>query len=165
MRDAPIEANKMYRRGCLEVYRVTNPNDGRFDINAMPAAIAAAKAVEVKGDNKRGRSSQAADEDDEDSDIDVMQPVEVSLICSLTNAEFVEPVKNSKCGHTYSKEAILQHITTGKKGAVGCPMIGCRGVVSSKTLVPDLDMERELTRAAKNKKRRERAKEAAFEEL
>ena len=39
-----------------------------------------------------------------------MGRVERSIICPLTRQTMVEPVKNSSCGHTYSKEGIYIYI-------------------------------------------------------
>ncbi|KAG7361232.1 zinc-finger MIZ type domain containing protein [Nitzschia inconspicua] len=51
---------------------------------------------------------------------------EVALKCPLTAVLMEDPVKNKFCGHSYSREAIMNHIrfSGGRKKCV-CPVAGC----------------------------------------
>jgi hypothetical protein len=72
-----------------------------------------------------------------------------ALKCPLTGTLLEDPVKNSVCGHAYSKAAILDHLRRAK-GKV-CPMVGCHNRrVTMDQLVPDL----ELTQLVRRHKRR-----------
>jgi hypothetical protein len=71
------------------------------------------------------------------------------LKCPLTGTLLEDPVKNSVCGHAYSKAAILDHLSRAR-GKV-CPMVGCQNrQVTTEQLVPDL----ELTQLVRRYKRR-----------
>ncbi|KAK8797116.1 hypothetical protein WA158_004326 [Blastocystis sp. Blastoise] len=62
-----------------------------------------------------------------------------SMLCPITKEIMVQPLKNTTCGHTYSKEGILALL--GRNGAVPCPVAACKSVVTKQTLVPDEEME------------------------
>ncbi|CAM9509251.1 unnamed protein product [Ectocarpus fasciculatus] len=89
---------------------------------------------------------------DDDDDIMVPNDNRVSLKCPLTSSTFVDPVKNTVCGHTYGKKAILNHIRVGtKNGAnsdgVSCPVAACNHKVLKANLAPDKDMMRRVSAA------------------
>jgi hypothetical protein len=78
-----------------------------------------------------------------------------ALVCPLTTATVEEPVKNSECGHVYSKSAVTEYVQRKKKRgeALICPVVGCNKVL--KDLEDDPETRRALQKAAqgKNKKR------------
>lgn len=80
----------------------------------------------------------------EEDDITVTLNVE-SFICPITQATFIQPVKNQKCGHSYSKAAIEQLINSSKsRSFVVCPVSGCQCRIVLKNLVPDIKLEKRL---------------------
>ena len=44
----------------------------------------------------------------------VVTKVNVSTTCPITQSTFKEPVKNSMCGHSYEKIAIMQYLKRNK---------------------------------------------------
>ncbi|CAM9102640.1 unnamed protein product [Choristocarpus tenellus] len=80
---------------------------------------------------------------EDDDDLEVMAG-ELSIKCPLTNATFKEPVKSKKCGHTFDKNAVIYHIRVQRQNCV-CPVAGCNKKLAMEDLVPDKEMERELT--------------------
>ena len=78
-----------------------------------------------------------------------------SLTCPLTRQQFVTPVKSRQCGHTYSKEAVLNHIHISRtRGGARCPVGGCPETVSEDILERDVEMERLIRQAATKKRSR-----------
>ena len=72
-----------------------------------------------------------------------------TLICPITKQTLVSPVRSNKCGHVYSKEAILLHIKNIKKkgrNLPSCPVAGCSHTVDLNDLERDVDIERQLKR-------------------
>ncbi|NXX87633.1 NSE2 ligase, partial [Centropus bengalensis] len=61
-----------------------------------------------------------------DEDIAVTQS-QMNFICSITQMQMKNPVRNKICGHTYEKDAILKIIQARKqkKKKVRCPKFGC----------------------------------------
>lgn len=79
-----------------------------------------------------------------EDDISVTSNVE-SLTCPITQATFIQPVKNQECGHSYSKAAIEQLINSSRsRSSIACPVSGCQRRVILKTLVPDIKLEKKL---------------------
>jgi len=104
----------------------------------------------------------------EEGGVLVMATQEPSLLCPLTGTELDQPMKNPSCGHTYSRDAIMQHIEhkggSGMRGRgpqVKCPVAGCGANVDSRTLEGDEDSEKRLRRA----KSKPAAKKATQEEV
>lgn len=60
-----------------------------------------------------------------DDDLEVLATGDstVNLNCPFMTTLMVDPVKNKVCGHSYSKEAILNHIR--KSRSPSCPVAGC----------------------------------------
>lgn len=68
--------------------------------------------------------------------------------CPITGELFDNPVKKWKivlvlissksCGHTYSKEGIMNYLR--KKKSAACPVAGCGKMVTVDSLIPDEDM-------------------------
>jgi hypothetical protein len=86
---------------------------------------------------------------DEDADILVTHD-RTSLICPITQATFIDPVKNISCGHSYSRAAITQLLKNSesrrKNPSIFCPVAGCQVNVSVNTLAPNLLIENLLKR-------------------
>jgi len=72
----------------------------------------------------------------------VMMDAKISLKCPVSGMLLEDPVKNTLCGHIYSRQAILGLI--GSKRTIPCPFAGCSKMVSKRTLVNDLQTQREL---------------------
>lgn len=115
---------------------------------------------------------------DEDDDLVVMSTQgSDQFICPLTRKDLEDPLKkyekiilaqwlticSTKCGHYYSKAAILHHLSTStkKRGKVACPVagtisnlcfyginvvLGCSSDVTKESLERDPEMERQLRR-------------------
>ena len=78
-----------------------------------------------------------------------------SLTCPITRQQFVNPVKSRQCGHTYGKEAVLNHIRISRtRGGARCPVGGCPETVTEDILERDVEMERLIRQAAKKTKKR-----------
>jgi len=60
------------------------------------------------------------------------------LKCPLTKCFFLEPVKNSFCGHVFEKQAILSFI---KKDNNKCPFDNCEKYITKSSLKPDRYMK------------------------
>jgi hypothetical protein len=69
-----------------------------------------------------------------------------SLVCPITRILFDEPVKNTACGHTYSRQAVLTHIRARPVGKAKCPVGGCPAVILERNLVDDGEMDRAVRR-------------------
>ena len=81
----------------------------------------------------------------------LLADVHVSTTCPLTQQQLKSPVKNPRCGHVYSRQAILQHIRA-KKASAQCPASGCVAQVVSVELSKDSDMEARLRRENRARK-------------
>lgn len=88
--------------------------------------------------------------DDEGEEIAVVSHARsINLNCPITNAPLVEPVRNSKCKHTYSKPAILALIQQrSRNGALSCPVAGCSSIISKDSLERDFEAEFNLRQAS-----------------
>ena len=96
----------------------------------------------------------------------MMGQVQRSLVCPLTQKELENPVKNTACGHVYSKEgkdnilfiytflklcfaAVLAHVRSRPSGRAKCPVGGCPEMILEQYLVADKEAERALRRRKK----------------
>lgn len=79
-----------------------------------------------------------SEEEDGDGDI-VISSTKQSFICPLTRARFVDPMKNTACGHSYSSSAI-NSILRGYGSSCPCPISGCVKSVSAAGLRADSEM-------------------------
>ncbi|KDO20868.1 hypothetical protein SPRG_14099 [Saprolegnia parasitica CBS 223.65] len=89
---------------------------------------------------KRFCGAAGIEEEGDDDDVDVLvQETEAAntITCPITLLEMVEPVRNKRCGHTYSKAGITAHLK--RKNA--CPIGGCREKVGLHDLERDVEME------------------------
>ena len=69
---------------------------------------------------------------------------EDNLICPITKQLLVEPMKSTKCGHSYSKEPIMQYMKSRRGRPAKCPVAGCSQLVTVDGLVQDVEAERKL---------------------
>jgi len=84
--------------------------------------------------------------------------------CPLTNDVLENAVKNSECGHSYSEEAVLAYLKNQRKAKkqkahtpVGCPVAGCKQMLSEETLKPDV-AERRAVELRQREQEKEKAK-------
>jgi hypothetical protein len=68
-----------------------------------------------------------------------------SLICPISQGQMKEPVKNSTCNHSYSKE-MIERLFIGGQQTISCPVSGCRGVVQKRNLERDENLERKISK-------------------
>jgi hypothetical protein len=89
------------------------------------------------------------DDGDEDEELTVIDTGNrgthnaTALKCPLTGTHYENPVKNSVCGHVYSKEAIEGHLRCSRK----CPVAGCNNKnVRLDNLVADVETQLRVRR-------------------
>jgi len=86
------------------------------------------------------------EEDDEEGLM--MVATQKTVKCTLTKEYFEDPVKNSRCGHVFEKEAILSIIAKPRYGGPHkCPTPGCGRPIGRDTLVPDPETKRAVVEA------------------
>lgn len=95
------------------------------------------------------------EDEDQDDELAVVNDNETSVAdikCSLTMVLMENPVRSSVCGHTFEKDAIMQHLRKSRK----CPKYGCTNV----RMTPDEFSEDPDTamKVRRHKKREEYAK-------
>ncbi|KNC75817.1 hypothetical protein SARC_11666, partial [Sphaeroforma arctica JP610] len=78
-----------------------------------------------------------------DEDI-VVGPATQDFKCKITQMLMKDPMKNSVCGHRYSKAGIMQMI--GEHPSIKCPIGGCGKTVRRNTLQHDPRFEKILKR-------------------
>ncbi|KJE94892.1 hypothetical protein CAOG_05451 [Capsaspora owczarzaki ATCC 30864] len=83
-------------------------------------------------------------EDDTDQEL-VAQDSVVPEICPITKSRLVEPVRSSRCTHTFSRKAIQQLYQQAKKKLI-CPVPGCNQEIRLEELERNIDMEKQLRR-------------------
>ena len=69
-------------------------------------------------------------QDELDADGIVVAKATESLICPITQTRLEHPMVNSKCGHSYERSAINEHMRRSKSLTVKCPVGGCPGTVN-----------------------------------
>jgi E3 SUMO-protein ligase NSE2 len=77
-----------------------------------------------------------------DDDIVLGQHIQ-SLNCPITLMRLEKPVKNTKCPHVYSLDAIQQLVRHGH-GSCKCPVSGCQADVTMEGVKEDKVMARKL---------------------
>eukprot|EP01135_Chromosphaera_perkinsii_P001718 Nk52_evm95s208 gene=Nk52_evmTU95s208 len=146
--NSEIGLEKMYVQE-LEVLRVK-----KIDPKKSARYIAYKKELwkAKNGGNMSGFSRSAeggvagnGDEEEEDGEI-AMQGTVRSLKCPITQKTMENPVRCSKCNHSYSKEAILAMIRSSR-GKTKCPHSACPQYVTTRDLKPDREAELLLRRA------------------
>lgn len=77
---------------------------------------------------------------------------EHSLKCPLTAALMEDPVKNKVCKHSYSRQAILQHIQSQQgRGRCLCPVAGCTNKTLNASQLEDDKLTATLVRRLKKR--------------
>lgn len=84
-----------------------------------------------------------AENDGEDDIVTVSETL--NIIDPISKCRMVDPVKNTRCGHSYEKSTILELITT--RPNTRCPIVGCtaKTYVKKNELVPDQELKRHLS--------------------
>ncbi len=96
---------------------------------------------------KVGQRAEYAPQGDDDL---VMQTATAGTICPITRTEYVEPMRNPRCNHVYSKKAAADWFRTERqrRRAVRCPVAACRQALVLEELVSDRETELALRRGA-----------------
>lgn len=81
--------------------------------------------------------NELAEDSQETTDEVEVEGGTIELVCPLSRVEFVDPVKSSKCGHTFSRALITEYL----EGQDRCPIAGCEAVLKRSTLKPDALMD------------------------
>ncbi len=77
--------------------------------------------------------------------------------CPITMTEFVDPVYNKTCKHSFCKKAIVDMIQRSNLSHVACPMVGCRSQVSIPDLIKNTRLEEHVEKMKRqNKGRKEK---------
>lgn len=89
-------------------------------------------------------SSSSTEHDSNDTDLAVTNETQ-TYKCPYTGKKMVAPVKNTSCGHSYEKEAILAYIKQ-RKNRAKCPVSGCinQSFMTPSCLVPDTKLKRAM---------------------
>lgn len=113
-----------------------------------------------------GVTEIGGDESDDDIAIDRER---ISTRCPITLREFEDPVKSTKCNHSFEKEAIFGMINqsrppTGQPGrghvkSVQCPATGCHQSLTKDDLKTDAVLVRRIRRIQRAKAREEEEEE------
>ncbi|KAK1948358.1 E3 SUMO-protein ligase NSE2 [Phytophthora citrophthora] len=84
---------------------------------------------------------------DGDDDVFIQESESVrSTICPVTQMEMEDPMRNPRCGHTYSKKGIQAHLQRSRK----CPVAGCPQQLTFNGLERDIEMEVVIERRLHN---------------
>lgn len=87
-------------------------------------------------------------EQDEDLEIVARQgPDPFQFKCPITQSTYVEPMRNTVCGHSFSHAGIMQSLN--KKTEIKCPVPGCNKPVKRSTLEKDKEKQLQLDRHAR----------------
>ncbi|KAL9550523.1 hypothetical protein MBANPS3_004686 [Mucor bainieri] len=81
----------------------------------------------------------------DDDDI-VMGPTKISLKCPITMSWLEEPVRSTKCNHTYSKKAIFS-LFPSMSHMITCPISGCNRSLTRNDFADDPLMADRVARA------------------
>lgn len=106
------------------------------------------KLGEPAQDTTRASASANGDSGDGDEDLQVLPTVGDSvsqLKCPIMGTLMEDPVRNTFCGHVYSKQAILQHLKRDKR----CPVFGCNNVQVTRQQLED---DRETVQSVRREK-------------
>jgi len=85
---------------------------------------------------------------------------DINTKCPLTAQVMEEPVKNSVCGHSYDKKAVIQYIHQKQRDGhrikrnrveVSCPVAGCSARLREDELERDVEIERHLKKLLRKK--------------
>ena len=149
----PLDYEQLLQQGMQDQQLLTstdNKNNNSHSTNDM-------MAKEIRSKLELPPLNDQDQDDEEDQELQVVTGGHTSstsaalfrLKCPLTGTLLEDPVKNSVCGHAYSKAAIVDHLRRARTKV--CPMVGCHNKqVTNDQLVPDL----ELTQLVRRHKRR-----------
>ena len=98
--------------------------------------------LEGLGESTANQNQDNQDNDDDDELQEIHQ--ERSVKCPIMGSFLEEPMVSDKCGHAYSKAAILQYL--GSRGTKACPVAGCPHHISQSNLQPDLALQQLVRR-------------------
>jgi hypothetical protein len=115
------------------------------EISSLKKSVKTSGTSEHLKELKTLRAQLRGMEDDQDEELRVVSQ-RVSYICPITTKLLVDPVKSSKCGHVYSKAAIIQMMVTHGRGDVECPKAGCYQYVRESYLTVDRNITRAVAR-------------------
>lgn len=93
---------------------------------------------------------------EEDDEI-VVSSGDRAITCPLTGGVMEHPMRNTNCGHSYEREAILKYAQSGTKP---CPVAGCNKQVARASLEADIELEAHI-KYTKENEARNRAQSAA----
>ncbi|WRT67699.1 uncharacterized protein IL334_004671 [Kwoniella shivajii] len=107
-----------------------------------------------------------ADEESDDDDFD-MGGATQSYKCPITLMLFKDATTSSKCGHNYSREAIMNLIDNMRKAkrASKCPVTGCSAILDKTDLKANPSLQKRADEFDRRQKRREEEKEEADETI
>ena len=135
----------------------------RFQSNAMVRDM-----LERLGEKVQGGAKTTGDDDDDD-DLEMVGDASgnnhgADLKCPILTTYYDQPLKNTKCGHVYSKQGIEQHLRG--HGRKKCPVAGCTNDdVQKSQLVEDVEMAMRVKRFKKKEERQKRAKMSQLDDL
>ncbi|KAN0019614.1 hypothetical protein ACTFIU_002831 [Dictyostelium citrinum] len=90
---------------------------------------------------------------DEDADL-VLASQTISIVCPLSQATLVEPVRAEKCLHVFSKAIIFQMFKNSAQ--IPCPIAGCGHQIGKNQLKRAIDMEETIKRELRKKESQQR---------
>ncbi|KAM9995556.1 hypothetical protein ACTFIY_001741 [Dictyostelium cf. discoideum] len=90
---------------------------------------------------------------DEDEDL-VVASQTISIICPLSQATLVEPVRAEQCGHVFSKAIILQMFKNSAQ--IPCPIAGCGRQIAKTQLKRAIDVEETVKKELRRKESQQR---------
>ena len=134
----------------------------RFQSNAMVREM-----LERLGEKVQGGAKTTGEDDDDD--LEVVGDASgnnhgADLKCPILTTYYGQPLKNTKCGHVYSKQGIEQHLRG--HGRKKCPVAGCTNDdVQKRQLVEDVEMAMRVKRFKKKEERQKRAKMSQLDDL
>ncbi|PKS11383.1 hypothetical protein jhhlp_003146 [Lomentospora prolificans] len=102
------------------------------------------------GGGQGGSNGIGEDEEtmDDDEDI-VIEREKVSTRCPLSLQEMKDPYTNSRCKHTFEKDAIMEFFGSARQ--VMCPQAGCSMTFTKRDLYPDRAMLARIRRARRER--------------
>jgi len=99
----------------------------------------------------RGVDAAANEESDDDLQIEERELTEIPR-CPVTGGEIKDPVKNSECGHNYSKSGIegLLRQQASRDSWIKCPAHGCSKKVKLSTLSKNYELATDIEKILKH---------------
>ena len=138
----------------------------RFQSNAMVRDMMERLGEKVQG----AGGAKTTGEDDDDDDLEMVGDAAghnhgADLKCPITTMYLDRPLKNTRCGHVYSKEGIEQ-LLRGHGRKKSCPVAGCTNDdVQKNQLVEDVEMAMRVKRYLKKLEREKKAKMSQLDDL